>query len=178
MLGFVAASGTGKTTLLTRLIPALRARDIRCAAIKHSHHDFDIDVPGKDSYRLREAGAQQVLLASPYRIFSVEQGDGQTEPRLVDLLARLDLSVIDLVLVEGFREERLPKIEVHRPARGMPLLCLQDADIIAVASDADPTRPLPVPTLPLNAPADVAGFIVGWLRGDGAAGGKKSRKAH
>ena len=88
MLGFVAASGTGKTTLLTRLIPALRARDIRCAAIKHSHHDFDIDVPSKDSYRLREAGAQQVLLASPYRILSVEQGDGQTEPRLVDLLAR------------------------------------------------------------------------------------------
>ena len=164
LLGFVAFSGTGKTTLLTRLIPALNVRGVRCAAIKHSHHDFDIDIPGKDSHRLREAGARQVLLASPHRVSLVEEGDGRTEPRLHGLVARLDLSAIDLVLVEGFRQERLPKIEVHRPERGTALLCLEDDDIVALASDVDPGQRLDIPLLPLNEPDAIAEFIVGWMQ--------------
>jgi molybdopterin-guanine dinucleotide biosynthesis protein B len=164
MLGFVANSGTGKTTLLIRLIPLLAARGVRCAAIKHSHHDFDIDVPGKDSYRLRQAGARQVMLASPHRTFWIEEGDGHSEPRLGDLVARLDPTAIDLVLVEGFRDERLAKIEVHRPQPGTSLLCLEDPDVIAVASDVELDDPVSLPVLPLNVPAAVADFIVAWLR--------------
>ena len=171
LLGFVAPSGTGKTTLLTRLIPALNARGVRCAAIKHSHHDFDIDIPGKDSHRLRAAGARQVLLASPHRVLSVEEGDGRTEPCLHDLVGRLDLSAVDLVLVEGFRQERLPKIEVHRPERGTALLCQEDDDIVALACDADPGQRLAIPLLPMNEPDAVADFIVGWMRTAAAVAG-------
>jgi molybdopterin-guanine dinucleotide biosynthesis protein B len=165
VLGFVAASGTGKTTLLTRLIPALRERGLRCAVIKHSHHDVEIDRPGKDSHRLREAGAGQVILASPHRIFWVQEGDGVSEPRLADLLGRLDSTSLDLILVEGFRSERLPKIEIHRPVLGAPLLCAEDPDIIALASDdAVYAAPARVPLLALNRPVEVAEFIVSWLQ--------------
>ena len=165
VLGFVAASGTGKTTLLTRLIPALRERGLRCAVIKHSHHDIEIDRPGKDSYRLREAGADQVILASPHRTFWVREGDGVSEQRLAELLSRLDNAMLDLVLVEGFRFEHLPKIEVHRPALAAPLLCVRDPDIIGLASDDTvPAVPAQVTLLPLDQPGDVAEFVVSWLR--------------
>ena len=163
VLGFVAVSGTGKTTLLRRLIPALGERGLRCAVIKHSHHDFEIDRPGKDSQRLREAGAAQVLLASPHRTFWVEEGDGVTEPRLADLIGRLNLATLDLVLVEGFRHARLPKIEVHRPLLGAPLLCTDDTDVMALAVDAVPAGAPAIPILPLNEPDVIAGFIVDWL---------------
>jgi len=164
LLSFVAASGTGKTTLLTRLIPILRDRGLRCAAIKHSHHDVDVDIPGKDSHRLRMAGAQQVLLSSPYRTFWIEEGDGAAEPDFEWLVSRLDHSVLDMVLVEGFRQAHLPKIEVHRAQRRTELLCCEDNEIIALAADVDPPgRPTSVPLLPLNAPAAIASFIVGWL---------------
>jgi molybdopterin-guanine dinucleotide biosynthesis protein B len=165
VLGFVAFSGTGKTTLLQRLIPLLRDRGLRCAVIKHSHHDFEIDMPGKDSYRLRKAGAAQVLLASPFRTFWVEEGDGHSEPELAALIARLDLDRLDLVLVEGFREVAIAKIEVHRPALATPLLCLDDPRVVAVAADAQPPQALPVPCLPLNDPAAVAEFVVAWMQG-------------
>ena len=165
VLGFVAASGTGKTTLLTRLIPALRERGLRCAVIKHSHHDVEIDRPGKDSHRLREAGAGQVILASPHRTFWVQEGDGVSEPRLADLLDRLDSATLDLVLVEGFRTEHLPKIEVHRPALAAPLLCVDDPDIIALATDAVVrSAPAHLSVLALNRPGQVADFIVSWLQ--------------
>lgn len=167
VLGFVAFSGTGKTTLLSKLIPALKARGVRCAVIKHSHHDFEIDKPGKDSHRLREAGADQVILASPHRTFWVKEGDGESEPQLMDLVARLDPAGLDLVLVEGFRGEAIAKIEVHRPSLGTPLLCLEDDDIIALASDAAPDAVLPVPRLPLNDVAAVAEFVHGWLGAKG-----------
>jgi molybdopterin-guanine dinucleotide biosynthesis protein B len=163
VLGFVAFSGTGKTTLLQRLIPLLRTRGVRCAAIKHSHHDFEIDQPGKDSRKLREAGAAQVLLASPHRVFWVEEGDGVTEPALPELLARLDHDCIDLVLAEGFRHAHLPKIEVFRNGRDSPLLCRDDTEIIALATDAAPPEPVSVPQLPLNRPEAIADFVVAWL---------------
>ncbi len=163
VLGFVAFSGTGKTTLLSRLIPALRELGIRCAVIKHSHHDFEIDQPGKDSHRLREAGADQVVLASPYRTFWVREGDGEHEPTLAELVARLDPAGIDLVLAEGFRNEAIAKIEVHRPALGTPLLCLDDERIIGLACDQPPASEVPVALLPLNNPAAIAGFVRTWL---------------
>jgi molybdopterin-guanine dinucleotide biosynthesis protein B len=170
VLGFVAFSGTGKTTLLSQLIPALRARGVRCAVIKHSHHDFEIDQPGKDSHRLRRAGADQVILASPHRTFWVREGDGETEPRLADLVTRLDPAGLDLVLVEGFRAEAVPKIEVHRPSLGTPLLCAGDDSIIALACDAAPQQAVSVPLLPLNDPAAVADFVEVWLaQGAGSA---------
>jgi molybdopterin-guanine dinucleotide biosynthesis protein B len=163
VIGFAATSGSGKTSLLTELIPELRRRGLRPGVIKHSHHDFDIDYPGKDSYRLRKAGAGQLVLASPYRCFWVEERDGGTEPQLDELLDRLEAASLDLVLVEGFRDAAIPKIEIHRPSLGRPLLAPGDRHIVAVASD-EPPRPHPdVPLLPLNAPAAVADFIVGYL---------------
>ncbi len=164
VLGFVAYSGTGKTTLLTKVVALLRDQGLRLAVIKHSHHDFEIDKPGKDSHRLREAGAQQVLLASPYRTFWVTEGDGASEPVLADLVARLDLSILDLVLVEGFRQEAIAKIEVHRPSLATPLLCTDDERVIAVASDSPLSQEISIPCLPLNEPEKVATFVGDWLR--------------
>ena len=161
VLGFAAFSGSGKTTLLEKLIPLLTERGLRTALIKHSHHDFELDKPGKDSYRLRKAGARQVVLASQYRTAWIQEEDGETEPCLADLLQRLDADSMDLVLVEGFRHETIPKIEVHRPVLNTPLLCEQDERILAVASD-QPLQ-LAIPVLPVNDPEKVADFIVQWL---------------
>lgn len=164
VLAFVANSGTGKTTLLKRLIPELRVLGVRCAIIKHSHHDFEIDVPGKDSHVLRQAGAEQVLLASPHRTFWVREGDGESEPTLSDLIRRLDHSTLDLILVEGYRGESIPKIEVYRPVLGRPLLALTDPAIVAVASDGEIADAGNITRLPLNEPSAVAAFVVGWMR--------------
>ena len=160
VLGIVAWSGTGKTTLLTRLIPELKNNDIRVAAIKHSHHDFEIDKQGKDSDRLRKAGAGQIILASKYRTAFILEEDGETEPNLFQQLNRLDTEKLDLVLVEGFRQEVIPKIEVYRPALNKPLLYLEDDSIVAVASDEQPEQAISVPVLPLNDEAAVCEFIV------------------
>jgi molybdopterin-guanine dinucleotide biosynthesis protein B len=105
-----------------------------------------------------------VILASPHRTFWVREGDGTSEPRLDDLVARLDPAGLDLVLVEGFRGEAVPKIEVHRPSLGTPLLCVEDPAIIALACDRAPEGEVDVPLLPLNEPDVVAGFVADWLR--------------
>jgi molybdopterin molybdotransferase len=162
VLGFAAFSGTGKTTLLEKLIPQLTARGIRIGLVKHAHHAFDIDQPGKDSYRLRKAGAQQVLIASSQRQALMTENTTLQEPRLDDLLTRLDLDNIDLVLVEGFRHVAFPKIELHRKVLGKTLLHPEDPDIIAVASDhlADCGD---LPALDINDTAAIAAFIIKWL---------------
>lgn len=175
VLGFAAFSGTGKTTLLVRLIPLLARRGLRIAMIKHAHHDFDIDIPGKDSYELRKAGARQVLVASDRRRALVTETDPPREPSLEELVAALDLDTVDLVLVEGFRHLAFPRIELHRPALGHPLLCREDSSIIAVASDAAPACG-GLPVLDINHPAGIADFIVDWLgapdpRGTGSTAG-------
>lgn len=164
VLGFAAFSGSGKTTLLESLIPLLKAQGLRIALVKHSHHDFEMDQPGKDSYRLRKAGASQLILASQYRTAWIREGDGQTEPDLFDLLPRLDTDGLDLVLVEGFRHQPFPKIEIHRPELGKPLLSAKDQNILAIACDAAPTEPSVLPLLPLNQPEIVAEFVVKWLK--------------
>lgn len=167
VLGFVAFSGTGKTTLLTRLIPLLRAHGLHLGLIKHTHHNFDIDIPGKDSYELRKAGAEQVLAASRRRwALITETPERDRDPSLAELLPRLDGSRLDLVLVEGFKHEAIPKIELHRPALGHPRLWPDDPDVIAVACDAALTPAPPVPVLDLNDPDAIAEFVLQFTRRD------------
>jgi len=162
-LGFAAWSGTGKTTLLTKLIPWLRARNLRVALIKHAHHNFDIDHPGKDSYALRQAGAEQVLIASRRRFAWMMEHEQETEPVLSTLVSRLDMSRLDLVLVEGFRHARFPKIELHRAALNRPLLFPDDDSIVAVASDAPLPVAAPIPVLDLNDPPAIGVFALARL---------------
>ena len=159
VLGFAAFSGTGKTTLLTRLIPLLREQDIRIGVIKHAHHKFEIDYPGKDSYELRKAGAQQMLIASASRMALIREYEQDTEPQLADLVTKLDQTMLDIILVEGFRHVPFPRIELHRSALRKPLLCLDDESIIALASDAPLKVQINIPVLDLNNPQQIATFI-------------------
>ncbi len=165
VVGFVAWSGTGKTTLLEQLVPELRALGVRVAAIKHAHHQLTLDTPGKDSWRLRQAGAQEVLVASAERfgLFSERAAPGE-EPSLAELLPRLDLGHCDLVLVEGFKHEPIPKIELHRPALGKPPLYPDDPRIFAVASDLPLELPQLIPRLDLGNIPGIARFLYGWCR--------------
>lgn len=160
ILGFSAHSGTGKTTLLTRVIPLLKAQGYRVGLIKHSHHDIQMDQPGKDSYRLREAGASPVMLSSSRRRFIISEFDTPREPDLASELAVFDQSGIDIILVEGFKSAHFPKIELHRPALGKPLLYQEDPDIVALASDVPLILPDRLVALDLNAPEQITHFIV------------------
>ncbi|MBZ0104926.1 MAG: molybdopterin-guanine dinucleotide biosynthesis protein B [Sulfuricella denitrificans] len=156
VFGLAGWSGSGKTTLLEKLLPILVTRGLRVSTIKQTHHDVDLDQPGKDSYRHRAAGASEVLLTSSARWALLHELRGEAEPALSDHLARL--SPCDLVLVEGFKQEAIPKLEIHRYANGKPLLYPQDPHIIAVASDVALEAPLP--SFGLNDPAGIAGFIL------------------
>jgi molybdopterin-guanine dinucleotide biosynthesis protein B len=159
VLGIVGWSGSGKTTLLTAILPLLRRVGLRVSTIKHTHHDFDMDRPGKDSFRHREAGAHEVLIASGSRWALLHEVQGP-EPSLPELLTKLD--PVDFVLVEGYKTHPFPKLEVHRPLLGKPALWANMPDIIAVASDSDVDigqRAM----LPLNEPETVAKWIVRWI---------------
>jgi molybdopterin-guanine dinucleotide biosynthesis adapter protein len=146
VIGLAGWSGAGKTTLIVKLIPALKARGFSVSTLKHAHHAFDIDKPGKDSYQHREAGATEVLVTSANRWALMHELRGAPEPSLHDLLAHL--AQVDLVIVEGFKAEAHAKLEVHRLANGKPFLFPEDAHIKAVVSDfADPAATLP-PHLP------------------------------
>jgi len=163
LLGICAyGSGCGKTTLLTQLIPALHDRGIRVSIIKHAHHSFDIDHPGKDSYRLRQSGAIQTMLGSSKRWALMTEFAAEQEPRLEELAAQLDPHLADLVLVEGFKQAPIPKIEVHRPSLELPLLAPHDSTIVAVATDAPIA--IALPTLDLNNIDEVAAFIMQWFK--------------
>lgn len=133
VIGFAGWSGAGKTTLLARLIPALIARGHSVSTLKHAHHAFDVDQPGKDSWTHRHAGAHEVLITSATRWALMHEHRGADEPELSALLGHL--SPVDLVLVEGFKREKHAKIEVHRSANGKPVLHPGDASIVAIASD-------------------------------------------
>jgi len=160
ILGFAAFSGTGKTTLLTQTIPVLKRLGLHIGLIKHSHHDFQIDDPGKDSFRLRAAGASPVMLISSHRRAIITEITPEREPRLDEQLQLFDQSELDLILVEGFKSEPFPKIELHRPSLNKPFLYPNDPDIIAIASDCRLETPDYLTQLDINQPEMVASFIL------------------
>ena len=157
VIGLAGWSGAGKTTLLRRLIPLLTARGLRVSTLKHAHHNFDIDQPGKDSWEHRQAGAKEVLVASSARWALMHELRGDTEPGLPAMLAQM--SPVDLVLVEGFKREAHPKIEVHRAANAKPLLHPDDPSIVAIASDA-PLHGLRIPLHHLDDIAAIADVVL------------------
>lgn len=162
VLGFCAYSGTGKTTLLTQLIPELNRRGLRLAVIKHAHHDFDVDVPGKDSYEMRKAGARQMLVASHVRWALMTEDARDSDPELVHLLKQIDVDKVDIVLVEGFKKLALPKIELHRAAHGKPFIYTQDENILAIACCDDTQLPQHLPRLNLNDVGQIADFVMNY----------------
>ncbi len=166
ILGVAAWSGTGKTTLLKQVLPLLRAGGLRVAVIKRAHHSFDIDKPGKDSYELRKAGAERVLLTSQHRRALVTEHMHGCEPPFSELLAEAGADDVDLILVEGFKRAPIPKIELYRAATGKKLLSENDPGIIAIAA-AGPPPPTDLPLLDLNDPQQVAEFIFAWVGGRG-----------
>ncbi len=160
VLGLCAFSGSGKTTLLEKLIPALNYIDIKVAVIKHAHHSFDIDYPAKDSYKIRKAGAQQILISSKNRWAMVhEHEDEKDELTLEDALNKLDIKNIDMVIVEGFKTAAIPKIEIHRPKLGKPLISLKDEHVIAIATDDPDNLDSNLTLLDLNKTEEIASYI-------------------
>lgn len=156
-VSFVAKSGTGKTTLLEKVIAELKGRGYRIGVVKHDAHRFDIDHPGKDSHRLTAAGADTMLIASPEKLALVKQ---HAAPPPIEELIATYFSDVDLILTEGFKKSGLPKIEVHRRERSATLICRgeeNDPSLIAVASDE--LLELDVPVLDLNNPGQVADFV-------------------
>jgi molybdopterin-guanine dinucleotide biosynthesis protein B len=159
IIGFAGFSGSGKTTLLEKVIPLLKTRGLRIVVIKHAHHKFDIDKPGKDSFRHREAGAGEVLVVSGFRWALMHELLDEVEPSLADLCKRL--SPCDLVLVEGYKYSGIPKIEVHRSETGHPHLHQDDEHFIALASDS--RSDIKLPQLDINNPQQVVDFILKYF---------------
>ena len=154
VIGIAGWSGAGKTTLLTRVIPRITARGLRVSTIKHAHHGFDVDQPGKDSHTHRMAGATEVLVSSANRFALMHELRGAPELTLAALLEKL--APVDLVLVEGFKREAHPKLEVFRASVGKPLLHPDDPNIVAIASDGPVTAGVPVVLLDdIDAVADI-----------------------
>lgn len=165
VLGIAGWSGAGKTTLVAKLIPALTARGLRVSTIKHAHHAFDVDTPGKDSYEHRHAGATEVLVSSARRWALMHENRGAPEPDLDALLGKL--SPVDLVLVEGWKHGGHRKLEVYRPSVGKPLLAPNDSHVIAVASDVATLDGVTVPILDVDDIEAVADFVASYAAGTG-----------
>ena len=158
VIGLAGWSGSGKTTLLTKVIPRIVARGLTASTLKHAHHAFDVDQPGKDSHSHRMAGATEVLVGAASRWALVHELRGEAEPPLGVLLGKL--APVDLVLIEGYKRQRHPKLEVYRAAVGKPLLHPEDPAIVAIASDA----PLPAAGVPVVDLDDVDGIVDILLR--------------
>jgi molybdopterin-guanine dinucleotide biosynthesis adapter protein len=162
VFGVTGWKNTGKTTLTERLVAEITGRGLTVSTVKHAHHSAEIDEPGRDSHRHRQAGAAQVILATPVRWALMSELRGAAEPALEDLLAHL--APVDLVLVEGYKRAPHPKIEAHRPEAGHPLLARETPSVRAVASTLPASDALfaglTVPVLDLNAVPDIADFIL------------------
>jgi molybdopterin-guanine dinucleotide biosynthesis adapter protein len=160
VIGFAGFSGSGKTTLVEGLIPALKLRGLRVSVVKHAHHNFDIDHPGKDTWRHREAGAFEVVVASDQRLALIREFEQPARLTVHHLLAEL-YEGVDWVLVEGFKESDLPKIEVWRAASGKPALYPEDDFIVAIATDSAAQLPMATlrPVLDLNDPDAIAQWL-------------------
>ncbi len=159
VFGFAGYSGSGKTTLIEKLIPRFVLEGLKVSLIKHAHHDFDIDRPGKDSYRHREAGAYEVLLTASRRWVLMHELRGETEPDLDQQLKLL--APCDLVLIEGFKHAPIPKLEVHRGETARPLLFPEDQNIVAIASDI--RLPTELPQFALEDADEIVAFILHFL---------------
>lgn len=159
VIGFAAYSGAGKTTLLKKLLPLLTGRGLRVAMIKHAHHAFDIDHPGKDSYVLRKAGASQMLVASAQREALMIEKSEFREPDLNLLIGKLDQDCIDMILVEGFKHVAFPKIELFRASAGKPALYPNDTSIIAIATDSELPVSTDLPVLDINNCGQIVEFV-------------------
>jgi molybdopterin-guanine dinucleotide biosynthesis protein B len=156
ILGLTGWSGAGKTTLMVRLIPELVSRGLTVSTMKHAHHAFDVDRPGKDSYRHRAAGATEVLVSSEHRWALMHEHRGETEPSSTELMRHM--TPVDLLLIEGFKRDPHDKLEIYRPALGKPLLSTGDPSFVAVLSDA-PVPETGLPVIDLNDIAAIADFI-------------------
>lgn len=161
VIGVVGWKNNGKTMLVARLVQHLSRAGYRISTIKHAHHSIDLDRPGKDSWRHREAGASEVLLATSRRYILMHELRAEDEPSLADLIARL--TPVDLVIVEGFKGTQLPKIEVHRAERATDLIARSDPDVVAVASDVA-FSDLTVPVIPLDDVPAVAAAVLSHAR--------------
>lgn len=157
VFGLAGWSGSGKTTLVLGILPLLTGIGLRVSTVKHAHHHFDVDKPGKDSFRHREAGATEVLVASSSRWALMHELRDEAEPSVEDLLARM--TPVDLLIIEGFKQHRHPKLEIHRPSVGKPPIWPNDPDIVAVASDVA-LEGVPVPVLALDDHAAIVAFIL------------------
>lgn len=160
VFGFAGYSGSGKTTLIEKLIPLFTARGVGVSLIKHAHHTFEVDQPGKDSFRHRKAGCMEVLVTSSRRWALMHELRGAPEPALEELVKRM--TRCDLVLVEGFKREAIPKLEVYRAAVGEPLIHPHDKNVVAIASDS--IVETAIPRLDLNQPPAIAEFILEYTR--------------
>ena len=165
LLGIAGFSGAGKTTLVTKLIPELTRRGVRVSTVKHAHHNFDVDTPGKDSYEHRHAGAMEVLVSSPQRWALMHEHRGADEPSLDELVAKL--TPVDLVLVEGWKFGDHKKLEVFRPSVAQPLLAREDPNVVAIATDADTLDGVSVPLLPIDDIGAVADFVLSFIGWEG-----------
>lgn len=157
VFGLAGWSGSGKTTLMVRLLPALVDRGLSVSTMKHAHHGFEIDTPGKDSYEHRRAGAAEVLVVGGKRWALMHENRGAPEPPVEELIRHM--TPVDLLLIEGFKHYDHPKLEIYRDVTAKPMLCREDDRIVAVATDS-PAGDLPVPSLDLNDVAAIADFIV------------------
>ncbi|UCH73862.1 MAG: molybdopterin-guanine dinucleotide biosynthesis protein B [Rhodospirillales bacterium] len=157
IFGLAGWSGSGKTTLMVRLLPEITGRGYTVSTIKHAHHTFEIDTPGKDSFEHRSAGATEVMISGGMRWALMHENREAGEPAIKDLLRHM--TPVDLVMVEGFKTYQHPKLEVHRPALGKPLICMEDNRIVAVASN-EAIGGLPVPVLGLDDVSAIADFIL------------------
>jgi molybdopterin-guanine dinucleotide biosynthesis adapter protein len=161
IFGLAGWSGSGKTTLVTQLLPELTRRGFTVSTMKHAHHGFDVDRPGKDSWRHREAGASEVMISSLKRWALMHENRGGPEASMEELIRHM--TPVDLLLVEGFKGQPYTKLEVHRPALGKPLLCRDDPHIVAIASET-PIGGLALPLFALDDVAGIARFIIAHCR--------------
>lgn len=158
IFGFAGWSGSGKTTLVKAVIPALIERGLKISTIKHTHHNFDIDRPGKDSFEHRAAGAHEVVITGAARWALLHENRGEPEPDINAMLSRM--SPVDLVIIEGFKSYSHPKMEVYRPEVGKPIICADDPSVVAVASTA--SLDVNIPQLDLNDVEAIAEFVINY----------------
>ncbi|MDH5355268.1 MAG: molybdopterin-guanine dinucleotide biosynthesis protein B [Gammaproteobacteria bacterium] len=161
LIGFSAFSGTGKTTLLKQIIPLLKQQGLRIAVIKHAHHHFDLDQPGKDSFELRKAGSDKTIICTTTRMAIItEFPTPEDEPTLQEIIDTIDTDSFDLILVEGYKHLPFPKIELHRKSVGKPYLYHEDSDIIAIACDDELPHPTDISVLDINDIEGIAELVV------------------